>query len=102
MSVSVDNNVKDSGSLELEAEDYVESIMSSQRVTRVATPAQTGRKRHISLPSINEASTKKARNEDGSRIKVKAKRSLYDPAPTPASRNINFTNICSVSDSQPD
>ena len=79
--------------------------MSSQRVTRVATQAQSGRKRHLSLPSVNETLTKMAKGDDGSRVKAKAKRSLYQSAPTPAPRNtsaINNSNAHTESDSLPD
>ena len=55
-----------------DAADYVEAIMSSQQVTRVGTPVQTGRKRNASDPCTKDSSVKKARITD------KAKRALYN------------------------
>lgn len=58
-----------------DAEEYVESIMSSQRVIRIETPADSGRKRHHS-ESI--ASTVKR-----PRTTIRARRTLYGGSETP-------------------
>ena len=97
--------VNDNVILEQEAQEYVESIMASQRVTRVSTPVQSGRKRHLSLPSVNDTLTKMAKGEDGTRVKATARRSLYKPTPLPAPRNINSSSAAkspAESDTQPD
>ena len=44
-----------------EASEYVDSIMSSQRISKVDTPHANRRKRNLSLPETSDASTKKAR-----------------------------------------
>ena len=45
-----------------EAKEYVDSIMSSQRVSKVDTPIEGGRKRHLSMSGTSDATPKKARN----------------------------------------
>ena len=45
-----------------EAKDYVDSIMSSQRVSKVNTPLEGGRKRHLSVSGTSDTTPKKARN----------------------------------------
>jgi hypothetical protein len=65
-----------------EAADYVDSIMSSQIVTRVSTPVTKGRKRNASEPSIVDTDHKKAR------VTTKAKRSLI-PSTVMTSSNAN-------------
>ena len=76
-----------------DAEAYVDSIMSSQRITRVDTPQHSGRKRHLSVPFASDSTVKKARNDNDNsrRVMVTAKRSLYPSIPTPAPRNIGVT-----------
>ena len=71
-----------------DAEAFVESVMSSQRVTRVSTPININgsRKRTVSetgSPEYLDSTVKKA--------KVSAKRSLYDEQPTPAPRKLVVT-----------
>lgn len=65
-------------SINADAEDYVESVMSSQRISRVATPAVSNRnrrKRNASDPS--DSTVKKARTVTDNADKVC--RSLYSP-----------------------
>lgn len=95
-----------------EAELYVESIMPSQRVTRVATPPRSGRKRNLSLPSEYDTTVKKAkRPDDGDRrVYSSAKRVLgqFDSpiqvaptAPKPAPRSIVVTEAEVHNDGDP-
>lgn len=58
-----------------EAEEYVESIMASQLITKINTPVTSGRKRHLSEPDIATTVKKQPR------IEAKAKRSLYTDTP---------------------
>ena len=44
-----------------DAKDYVESIMSSQRLTKVHSPKITGRKRHASVGAVTDLSAKKVK-----------------------------------------
>lgn len=128
-SLTSGRSVKATEAATKEAEDYVESIMPSQRATRVDTPQTVGRKRHLSLPAANDKSTKKAKAgfdlqlndgsdldtsnsiisdyeddfdtssfkgcDNASRVKAKAKRSLYESRSKPAhgksDRNIIVT-----------
>ena len=62
---TVDRCVLPPGSL-LDAAEYVEAVMSSQRIAAVLrTPltAASGRKRHLSLPVVGESEVKKIRSE---------------------------------------
>ena len=44
-----------------DAKDYVESIMHSQRLTKVHSPKTSGRKRHASVAAITDVGSKKER-----------------------------------------
>lgn len=46
-----------------EAESYVDSIMLTQRATKVNSPLTNGKKRHLSLPGSYDSSAKKLRND---------------------------------------
>lgn len=100
-----------------EAEDYVDSIMSTQRVTKVQTPMTSNRKRHLSVSGTSDTTSKKARNcesgESGetedrtkdlssissiiedlsekTRSPIKAKRTLYRKGSTSSSNNVAVT-----------
>ncbi len=90
-----------------EAELYVNSTMSSQRITRVETPERNGRKRHLSLPSGQDTSVKKLKRPDEScHDDTSSRRSLYTPDPTlpaprPAPRNSVVTEAEVHSDGDP-
>ena len=71
-----------------EATEYVDSIMSSQMISRVDTPNATSRKRNLSVSGTSDTSPKKARGDDSgdcieledltdtNRSHLKARRSL--------------------------
>lgn len=82
-----------------EAESYVKSVMSqyvplvannddltlsSQTLHTLITPVRTGRKRHLSLPNVNESNVKKVKSSEDSdgcsttseRVTAKAKRNI--------------------------
>ncbi|KAL4218696.1 hypothetical protein ACF0H5_021284 [Mactra antiquata] len=61
-----------------DADAYVESIMSSQRINKVNTPVNSSRKRHLSEPDIVSTLLKQPR------IVAKAKRTLYFDTPQKA------------------
>lgn len=73
-----------------EAEEYVESIMASQLITRVDTPMHTGRKRHHSETDATDicidSTVKKPR------FTTKAKRNLYGDIPFPAPKTVTVTS----------
>lgn len=73
-----------------DAEDYVSSIMGSQRLFKVDTPTPTTRrkKRNLSLPSVYESTVKKAKattlspqNTSPARVIATARRALYNDTP---------------------
>ncbi len=90
-----------------EAELYVDSIMSSQRITRVESPPRSGRKRHLSLPSGQDSTVKKAKlPEIGGRVMTTAKRSLEQSdsnraVPNTTDRSIVITEADVHVDSEP-
>jgi len=85
-----------------DAEEYVQSIMSSQRITTIGTPA-SGRKRHLSLPNGSHETVKKVKGSIGSpgspvdssaRVFATARRALYEsPSPT----SVDITATCASS-----
>lgn len=86
-----------SSDISSEAAEYVDSIMSSQRLTRVdtanATPIRASCKRNLSVSGTSDTSAKKARNISdpvSSNDTAKIKRSLYDSSISP--RKIIVTN----------
>jgi hypothetical protein len=68
-----------------DAEDFVESVMVSQRVSKVNTPVHNGRKRNISDSAILPLSTKKPK------VTKPTRRNLYDPA-SPSTSDVIVTN----------
>ena len=80
-----------------EASEYVDSIMSSQRISKVDTPHANRRKRNLSLPETSDASAKKARgvgdveNESEDIENENEKRSSRK-----ARRNLNNKGACKV------
>ena len=77
-----------------EAIDYVESIMSTNLITKVNTPHTSSRKRHRSVSGTCDTASKKAKSMispnviDIERTPLKARRNLYKSVPEPAQRNI--------------
>jgi len=75
-----------------DAREFVESVMNSQKATRVDIPFKSGRKRHLSVPSeIPLDPTKRAC------IDVRAKRTLNRPSDGPSPVSFaDFPNISGV------
>lgn len=90
-----------------EAEEYVDSIMSTQRISKVDTPNVSTRKRHLSVSGTSDTTSKKARNGDNygdcdeteeiskviedltesKRPPVKARRNLYKKGGTKSTKS---------------
>ena len=91
-----------------EAEEYVDSIMSTQRISKVDTPNVSTRKRHLSVSGTSDTTSKIARNGDNygdcdeteeiskviedltesKRSPVKARRNLYKKGGTKSTNRL--------------